>query len=248
MTDTATVTIIVGPTLIWFIDNTATAGGDGRITSPFNSIAAFNSTASDDPGDIIFLYTGTGTYEDCLVLLDNQKLIGQGVALQSETGAPPTGSAPLPGAGMAPFLQSVILAQNNTVRGVNTSPTTGDCGEIVKGDSDNIGDPFAGLGDDIRPAPSDFTCRDAGVYIGALGASPTRRVRAVGVVHREPRDDAASDFISRVSLNERAGSRRVMRAPDVQPWAALTAAAAQGGNVSVNIGTLPAGDSVTITF
>ena len=131
-TDTAVMTITVGPTTIWFINNQAAGGGDGRITSPFNSIAAFNAGAADDPGDIIFVFTGTGTYTGGFTLLNTQKLIGQGFLLSTETGAAPAGSEALPAAGAAPTIDNpnaniVALGQNNTLRGFNTgnSGTTG---------------------------------------------------------------------------------------------------------------------------
>src|ERR1044072_1683609 len=131
-TDTAVTTITVGPTLIWFIDNTAGGGGDGRLTSPYNSIATFNAGAADDPGDIIFIYNGTGTYTGGITLLNTHKLIGQGFALTTETGAAPAGSDPLPAAGSTPTIDNananiITLGQNNTLRGFNTgnSGTTG---------------------------------------------------------------------------------------------------------------------------
>jgi len=57
-TRSATVSMTVGP-VVWFIDNSA-ASGNGRLDSPFNSIAEFNANANDDPGDIIFIYQGAG--------------------------------------------------------------------------------------------------------------------------------------------------------------------------------------------
>ncbi|MCB1753742.1 MAG: cadherin-like domain-containing protein, partial [Gammaproteobacteria bacterium] len=53
--DPATVFITVSD-VIWFIDNSAAAGGNGQLTNPFNSLAAYNTNAADDPGDIIFMY------------------------------------------------------------------------------------------------------------------------------------------------------------------------------------------------
>ncbi len=138
-TDTATVSITVGPTLIWFIDNTAAAGGDGRITTPFNSIAAFNAGAADDPGDIIFIYTGTGTYAGGIALLNTQKLIGQGFLLATETGTVPAGSDPFPAAGSSPTIDNaganiITLGQNNTLRGFNTG-NSGAAGTDIIGTS-----------------------------------------------------------------------------------------------------------------
>ncbi|MCA1618797.1 MAG: cadherin-like domain-containing protein, partial [Acidobacteria bacterium] len=138
-TDTAVMTITVGPTLVWFIDNQAAGGGDGRLTSPFNSIAAFNAGAADDPGDIIFLFTGTGTYTGGFTLLNTQKLIGQGFLLSTETGAAPAGSDALPGLGSAPTIDNaganiITLGQNNTLRGFNTG-NSGTTGSDISGTS-----------------------------------------------------------------------------------------------------------------
>ena len=85
-TDTATVTLNVGngtatpgTNVIWFIDDNAAPGGDGRLTSPFNCFVGagcFSAIAADDPGDTIFLYDGA--YLGGYTLLANQRLIGQG--------------------------------------------------------------------------------------------------------------------------------------------------------------------------
>ncbi|HEV2802033.1 MAG TPA: lamin tail domain-containing protein [Pyrinomonadaceae bacterium] len=141
-TDTSTVTLTVGPTLIWFINNDpgAPTGNDGRLTSPFTSIAAYNaSSPAKDPGDIIFVYTGTAAYSGSLTLANNQQLIGQGVDLtaaivasQPSFTVPPT-SNPLPGAGAAPTitstgttvtLNSTGAAGANTIRGVTLGNAT----------------------------------------------------------------------------------------------------------------------------
>ncbi len=129
LTDTATVTLNVAD-MFWFIDDSAPAGGDGRLSSPFNSIAAFNSTAADDPGDFIFLYSGN--YTGSLTLLNMQKLIGQGVDLTTESGVtPPPGSLPFPGVATNPVITNtgnvVTLAMDNHVKGltIGDSSATG---------------------------------------------------------------------------------------------------------------------------
>lgn len=132
-TDTATVTITVGPTLVWFINNDlgAPTGNDGRISSPFNSIASYNASApTKDPNDIIFIYQGTSAYTGNLTLTSGMKLIGQGFSLQTETGAPPAGSDPLPAATANPVINStsgntVTLNANNTIRGLTLNDSAG---------------------------------------------------------------------------------------------------------------------------
>ncbi len=86
----------------------------------------FNAVAADDPGDNIFLYSGS--YTGGLTLLANQRLIGQGstVSLTSITGiTPPAGSDPLPSTGgtrptVANAAGSVVtLGAGNYLRGFN---------------------------------------------------------------------------------------------------------------------------------
>lgn len=131
--DTATVTLAVSG-MIWFIDNSQASNGDGRLGSPFNSIANFNSGAADDAGDNIFLYRQTAAnYTGPLTLLNNQKLIGQGAtaSLSVITGlTPPSGSAALPATGgtrpvIAHNANNLTLAQGNLLRGFNLSNTGG---------------------------------------------------------------------------------------------------------------------------
>ncbi len=138
-TDTATVTITVNE-VIWFINAAAAAGGDGRLTSPFNAIVqtnsgtvtAFSNTALDEPGDIIFVYSANYTNNGTLVLLNDQKLVGQQVTLQTSTGivAPP-GSDPLPPAtpatqpAMTSTANGVQVAMNNKIHSITIGNTAG---------------------------------------------------------------------------------------------------------------------------
>ncbi|HLO55670.1 MAG TPA: PKD-like domain-containing protein, partial [Saprospiraceae bacterium] len=64
--------------MIWFINAGAPAGGDGRLNSPWNTMNSFNASSLDDPGDNIFVYSGTYTNTLSTILLGNQRLIGQG--------------------------------------------------------------------------------------------------------------------------------------------------------------------------
>jgi len=116
-TDPATVTIVVGQ-VVWFINNTAGGPGDGRFTSPFNSVANFNSLAADDPGDYIFVYQGAGAYAGAFTLLNNQQLIGHGDGL---TILPNLSIA----AAARPTISNVSLAAGNSVHGLNISTSSG---------------------------------------------------------------------------------------------------------------------------
>lgn len=136
---------VTGPA-VWFIDNAAGAAGNGRLTTPFNSLAAFNAQqgggGTGDPaaGGFIFMATGSGPYNDGangISLLDNQTLFGQGttgIGFDAFTGlTPPANSAPRPAlAGTRPVLTSTSHGVNlntsagnaNTLRGFNIGDTT----------------------------------------------------------------------------------------------------------------------------
>ncbi|MCG8406610.1 MAG: tandem-95 repeat protein [Phycisphaerales bacterium] len=131
-----TVTVTVEG-MIWFIDNSV-SGGDGRLTSAFGSLAAFDAVngggnqSDPEEGDTIFVASGAGNYGGSVTLEDNQRLIGGGasVSLESITGLilPPF-SAALPATGGAsPNLASadgntINLAVNNLVRGLDVGDT-----------------------------------------------------------------------------------------------------------------------------
>src|SRR5262249_46977433 len=70
----ATITLTVTGPVIWFV-NAAGGAGDGRLSSPFNSLAS--AAAVDASGHRIFL--STGTYSSDITLNSNEWLIGQGV-------------------------------------------------------------------------------------------------------------------------------------------------------------------------
>ncbi len=133
LTDTGTVTLTVSD-MIWFIDNSQGVNGDGRLASPFNSVANFVAGATDQAGDAIFVYRQSASnYVGPLTLLNNQKLIGQGAtasiaAIAGITPAP--NSNPLPATGgthpvIAHSANNLTVAQGNTLRGLNLSNTGG---------------------------------------------------------------------------------------------------------------------------
>ncbi len=132
--DMATVTITVS-NLIWFVDNSA-AAGDGRLSSPFNSLTAFNG-GSATAGDVVYLeHTGTD-YTGGIVLQAGERLYGEGhsggVNLSAVLPfALPIHSKTLPTltAANRPTITNgggigITLATNNQIRGLNVGATTG---------------------------------------------------------------------------------------------------------------------------
>ena len=118
--DTGTVTINLS-NMIWYVDADAAAGGDGRSHTPFDTMPATVGGA----GDIIHVgESASPTGGAGITLLDDQKLIGAGVAL--EVGPGPT---QLAATGTAPVVTSsadgITLGTDNTVRGLDIGSTSG---------------------------------------------------------------------------------------------------------------------------
>ncbi len=128
---TALVTIAVND-VVWFVDNSLSANGDGRLSAPYNTLAALQGADLDEPGDVIFVYQGSGAYTGGFTLENNQALIGQGVGLAaalSDLGITPApNSDALPGAASNPLIgnaggHAIALAQHNTLRGLTAGDT-----------------------------------------------------------------------------------------------------------------------------
>lgn len=122
LTGVGTVTITVTDR-VWYVRNNAAAGGTGRSNAPFNTLLAAQTASAIN--DYIYIHTGDGTNTNQnagITLKNGQRLIGQGVALV-------VGSFTLNPAGTRPIIghtagSAVTLAQNNTVRGLNSGNTT----------------------------------------------------------------------------------------------------------------------------
>jgi hypothetical protein len=130
-TGTGTITIEVAPvtppggtTKIWYVDNTAAAGGDGTSDNPFDSLADVSGASGPDAaGDIIYVATGSGDYTGGITLLDNQILWGAGEALV-------VNGVTLAAAGTDPVIANsggngVTVEQGNTLKGFTVGNTTG---------------------------------------------------------------------------------------------------------------------------
>jgi len=80
---TAQVTIDVSGATVWFVDDSAPAGGNGTRSAPFNSFAPVNGTSGagdvDAVGDTIFVFAGT--YNVTFDLEPGQSLIGEAAGL-----------------------------------------------------------------------------------------------------------------------------------------------------------------------
>ena len=134
-TDMATITFTVS-NLIWFIDNSSVAAtSDGRVTSPFKSLADFNAGSTAAASVIYIEQTGTN-YTGGIVLQDNERLFGEGHTGGANLSnvlpfALAANSKPLPNiSGTRPVITNsggdgVTLAMNNTLRGFDVGNCSG---------------------------------------------------------------------------------------------------------------------------
>jgi hypothetical protein len=114
--------------MVWYVDNTAAAGGDGRSTAVFNSLAPLTTGGSadglDNANDYIFVFQGNGTYTGGLALETGQRLFGQpnGLTVGATTLIAGSGSNPtLTNGGGA----GITLANGVDVERVNVANTSG---------------------------------------------------------------------------------------------------------------------------
>ena len=136
-TSTATASLTVEG-LVWYIDSSAAAGGDGSYLNPFNSFAPVNGvtgdgTTGDDvdgAGDTIFVYNRGTTYsstdDPLLVLEDGQSLIGDGYDF-TVNGLDIGGSIDNASLRSQVFIDefasttTIVLSTDNTIRGVDVT-------------------------------------------------------------------------------------------------------------------------------
>ncbi|MGH9958051.1 MAG: beta strand repeat-containing protein, partial [Pyrinomonadaceae bacterium] len=138
-TSSATVTLTITG-MIWFVNSAAAAGGDGRLTNPFNCFVGtgcFSDSAADEGLESIFLFNGS--YTGGFVPINGQKVIGQGASdtLANIAGVTvPTHSDSLPATNGNPAnvtITTTLPATNAfsvsnggiTVRGFTIGNTTG---------------------------------------------------------------------------------------------------------------------------
>jgi hypothetical protein len=157
-TDTGTVKIDVS-TVIWFVKTGAAANGNGTLNKPFNCLVGldvpatttcFSNSPNDQANDAIFIYSGSYSDNNPLILLSGQKVFGQGStqSLQTMAGIAtiPTDSNTLPSTGGAyPVITStsngINLNSGNTLRGF----TIGDTGGVTGLSTDISGSAFGRL-------------------------------------------------------------------------------------------------------
>jgi hypothetical protein len=116
--------------LVWYVKNDG-AAGDGRSSSPFNTLAA--AVTASATNDTIFVFTGDGltTNQNAGAVLKNgQRLVGEGAALDVPVTVNAVATPTLYPAGGAPRIgnsagNGVTLASANTLKGFIAATASG---------------------------------------------------------------------------------------------------------------------------
>jgi hypothetical protein len=129
---TATATLALAGEAIWFVDDSAAAGGDGTHARPFQTLAAAVTAASTNTK----IFKASGSYTGGVTLKNGQQLIGQATSGAFDTVfgiVPPAHAVARPSLGGAhPQLTTsvaathgITLGSGNVVRGIEIGNTTG---------------------------------------------------------------------------------------------------------------------------
>ncbi len=178
---TATVTLNISG-MVWFINAAAAAGGDGRLSTPFNTIAAYNAAAGANPpavNDNICVYENAAAYTGSFTLLNGQRLIGQDATatLSTITGLTPNATYstafPAMNTGAPVTTLSTTVAATNAVN-LNSAAGTNLLRGFTLGNTTGSGISGSGFGTlTISDVSKNGTGQALALTSGAFGATAT---------------------------------------------------------------------------
>ncbi|HYK33489.1 MAG TPA: tandem-95 repeat protein [Streptosporangiaceae bacterium] len=240
---TATVTITVGP-VVWYVDNSKTASGNGEASTPFNTLAAANSAAGAN--SIIFLYQGNATYTGGVSMKSGEDLFGQPFGLTVD------GFSLVAAGGSTPTITNsggdgIDLAENADVEAVNVSSPSGNgiaaagVSDATVGGTDAVAISGAG-GDGVHVSGGNGTLNFGGVSVtGSAGHSVAIASHTGGVVGI---NGAVSDSGTGISLSGNSGASIGFGGVLTLSTGAHTAFSATGGGTVTASAT---GSTITTT-
>jgi len=149
--------------MIWYVNGSALAGGNGTSSSPFNSFASLDGSGDvDGAGDILFVHDST--VSGSVALETSQKLWGEGIGLVIARNLNGNGSpVTLVAAGVRPTVTSVI--DTVTIAGVTNVEVAGL--RLVSG---------SGNGIDVS-SPAMGAAASASIYGNVIGGAALEGIR-----------------------------------------------------------------------
>jgi hypothetical protein len=122
----ANATIYFSGARVWYVDASASAGGDGTSEAPFDSLAAVSAPGgAAGSGDVVFVFAGS--YGGGIGLAANETLVGApaGLTVASESLIAPSGGANPVITDASPSSAGVSLADGDNVSAVTVNATAG---------------------------------------------------------------------------------------------------------------------------
>jgi hypothetical protein len=167
---------------VWYVDDTAAAGGDGTSGAPFTTLAT--AAAASSPGDVIFLAGSTVDYGGGITLQADQSLLG------ASTGLTVDGTTLVPASATASTVTNatgagITLADGDTVDGLAVAAPAGDGVDASGVDSFTLGGGVSiseAGGDGLDVSGGDGTIDSAASISGAAGHSVAISGRSGGTV------------------------------------------------------------------
>jgi len=126
-TSSATVSITITADLVYYVDNTAAAGGNGRDNSRFDQL----SDVPTADNTTVYVFQGTGSTTGDITLGVNQVLLGNGVNLEfNVNNTLPNPDVLFASAGRPTLTGTTTLGTDNTIRGLNIGDTGAQTGIV----------------------------------------------------------------------------------------------------------------------
>ena len=236
LTATATVTINVA-TLVWYVDDSKTAAGNGEAGTPFNTLSAANAAAGAN--SIVFLFQGNANYTGGATMQSGEDLFGQphGLTVGGFNLVAAGGSAPvITNAGG----DGIALAAGADVEGVSVTSPTGNGISAVNVTNATVGAANAVAvsgagGDGIHVSGGNGALNLAGVSVtGSAGHSVSVASRTGGTVTI---GGAVTDHGTGISLTGNTGATIAFGGTLTASTGANAAFTATGGGTVTASGT-----------
>ncbi len=171
-TDTATGTVTITTTeMVWYVNGSAPAGGNGTSNAPFNDFTSLNGPSGsgdvDAPGHWIFVHNST--VNGSIEMETNQRLLGEGVGLTVGPYAlVPAGTKPQVLSGAVDTV-TVVGVEGVEIAGLSLNSTSGDAIDVTSG---SLADAGVNIHDNsVSGGPTGIRMSQAGggtVYVNGL--------------------------------------------------------------------------------
>ncbi|WP_197528408.1 beta strand repeat-containing protein [Aeoliella mucimassa] len=226
----------VEPIRVVHVDSSAAAGGDGSFENPLNTLAGIEGTGAS-PG-IVFVHSGSAFTDDAAVLLDGQRMLGEGNDIEHIVSTTDFGDVVLPesslgaASGAIPTItnsgaQDAITLANNTLEVSNLS---------IDGGARGIVAPNGNMGVDINHvAISNTTGNGIELTPGVFADDPETTTDELAVRFAPTISDVTFDNIGGNDIDIDATSPEASSVPITEAIAISNVTSTNGQGIGINL-------------